>query len=89
MRTVQRVARGLRAVLQPDGINIIQNNGAAAGQTVFPTMSTSFRAGKATTRCGYGSHTLPSRPSCARWLNRSARQWQIYNKHMGPAFTTY
>ena len=34
-RTVQRVARGLRAALQPDGINIIQNNGAAAGQTVF------------------------------------------------------
>jgi histidine triad (HIT) family protein len=34
-RTVQRVARGLRAALQPDGINIIQNNGIAAGQTVF------------------------------------------------------
>lgn len=34
-RTVQRVARGLRAALDPDGINIIQNNGAAAGQTVF------------------------------------------------------
>jgi len=34
-QTVQRVARGLRAALQPDGINIIQNNGAAAGQSVF------------------------------------------------------
>src|SRR5215212_8135673 len=34
-QTVQRVARGLRAALHPDGINIIQNNGAAAGQTVF------------------------------------------------------
>jgi histidine triad (HIT) family protein len=34
-RTVQRVALGLRAALRPDGINIIQNNGAAAGQTVF------------------------------------------------------
>jgi histidine triad (HIT) family protein len=34
-RTVQRVALALRAVLQPDGMNIIQNNGAAAGQTVF------------------------------------------------------
>ncbi len=34
-QAVQRVARGLRAALQPDGINIIQNNGAAAGQTVF------------------------------------------------------
>jgi histidine triad (HIT) family protein len=34
-QTVQRVARGLREALQPDGINIIQNNGAAAGQTIF------------------------------------------------------
>ena len=34
-RTVQRVALGLRSALQPDGINIIQNNGAAAGQTIF------------------------------------------------------
>jgi histidine triad (HIT) family protein len=34
-QTVQRVARGLHAALQPDGMNIIQNNGAAAGQTVF------------------------------------------------------
>ncbi|MFM2310724.1 MAG: hypothetical protein RLY87_2846 [Chloroflexota bacterium] len=34
-RTTQRVARVLRDVLQPDGINIVQNNGAAAGQTVF------------------------------------------------------
>ena len=34
-QTVQRVARGLHAALQPDGVNIIQNNGAAAGQTVF------------------------------------------------------
>ena len=33
--TVQRVALGLRAALRPDGINIIQNNGAAAGQTVY------------------------------------------------------
>ncbi len=35
MRTTQRVALALREVLRPDGINIIQNNGAAAGQTVF------------------------------------------------------
>ena len=35
MRTVQRVALALRDVLQPDGMNVIQNNGAAAGQTVF------------------------------------------------------
>jgi histidine triad (HIT) family protein len=34
-QTVQRVARGLRAALHPDGINIIQNNGAAAELTVF------------------------------------------------------
>ena len=34
-RTTQRVARVLRDVLAPDGINIVQNNGAAAGQTVF------------------------------------------------------
>jgi histidine triad (HIT) family protein len=35
MRAVQRIALALREALQPDGINIIQNNGAAAGQTVF------------------------------------------------------
>ena len=34
-RTVQRVALALREVLKPDGMNIIQNNGLAAGQTVF------------------------------------------------------
>lgn len=34
-RTVQRVALALRDVLQPDGVNVIQNNGAAAGQSVF------------------------------------------------------
>jgi histidine triad (HIT) family protein len=33
--TVQRVARAIRDALQPDGLNIIQNNGAAAGQVVF------------------------------------------------------
>jgi histidine triad (HIT) family protein len=31
----QRVALALRDALQPDGLNIIQNNGAAAGQSVF------------------------------------------------------
>ena len=35
MRTVQRVALALRAALHPDGLNIIQNNGGAAGQSVF------------------------------------------------------
>ncbi len=34
-RTTQLVARALVAALRPDGFNIVQNNGAAAGQTVF------------------------------------------------------
>ncbi|MEI7643521.1 MAG: HIT domain-containing protein [Chloroflexales bacterium] len=33
-RTVQLVARAITAALQPDGLNILQNNGAASGQTV-------------------------------------------------------
>ncbi|HWQ16011.1 MAG TPA: HIT family protein [Roseiflexaceae bacterium] len=32
---VQKVATAIRDALRPDGINIVQNNGAAAGQTVF------------------------------------------------------
>lgn len=32
--TVQRVARALMGALQPDGLNIVQNNGPAAGQVV-------------------------------------------------------
>jgi histidine triad (HIT) family protein len=34
-RTVQRVALALRDALKPDGINVVQSNGAAAGQEVF------------------------------------------------------
>lgn len=34
-RTVQRVARAMREALAPDGIRIVQTNGAAAGQSVF------------------------------------------------------
>ena len=34
-RTVQRVALAIRQALQPDGLNVVQNNGPAAGQTVF------------------------------------------------------
>ncbi|RRR76363.1 MAG: HIT family protein [Candidatus Viridilinea halotolerans] len=34
-QTTQRVARAINTVLQPEGMNIVQNNGAAAGQTVF------------------------------------------------------
>ncbi len=33
--TVQRVAIAIRTALEPDGLNIIQNNGAAAGQVIF------------------------------------------------------
>ncbi|MBC8162321.1 MAG: HIT family protein [Roseiflexaceae bacterium] len=33
--TVQKVALALRDTLAPDGMNIVQNNGSAAGQTVF------------------------------------------------------
>ena len=35
MATVQRVARGVKAALKPDGILISQFNGSAAGQTIF------------------------------------------------------
>jgi histidine triad (HIT) family protein len=34
-RATQLVARAIVAALQPDGFNIVQNNGAAAGQVVF------------------------------------------------------
>lgn len=34
-KTTQRVAQAIRDALNPDGLNIIQNNGAAAGQTIF------------------------------------------------------
>jgi histidine triad (HIT) family protein len=34
-RTTQRVARAIVAALQPEGFNIVQNNGAVAGQTVM------------------------------------------------------
>jgi histidine triad (HIT) family protein len=35
MATVQRVTRGVRAALNPDGITLMQFNGAAAGQTIY------------------------------------------------------
>ena len=35
MPRVQRVAQGLRAALNPDGLVVTQFNGAPAGQTVF------------------------------------------------------
>ena len=38
--TTQTVARALTAALKPDGFNIIQNNGAAAGQVKAGTIFT-------------------------------------------------
>ena len=35
IKTVQRIARGVRTAFNPDGIKIMQFNGSAAGQTVF------------------------------------------------------
>lgn len=35
MQRVQRVAAGVRAALNPDGVMLVQFNGAPAGQTVF------------------------------------------------------
>ena len=33
--TSRRLAKAIQAALQPDGVRLIQSNGAAAGQTVF------------------------------------------------------
>ncbi len=35
MRTAVRVARAIKAALQPDGLNLLQSNGRAGGQAVF------------------------------------------------------
>jgi len=35
MRAAQKIAAAQRAALAPDGLNLIQSNGAAASQTVF------------------------------------------------------
>lgn len=34
-KTTQRVAQGIMDALKPEGFNVVQNNGAAAGQVVF------------------------------------------------------
>jgi histidine triad (HIT) family protein len=34
-RATQHVAHQLQHVVQPDGVNVVQSNGVAAGQTVF------------------------------------------------------
>jgi histidine triad (HIT) family protein len=35
MATVQRIVRAVRAALNPDGVTMMQFNGAAAGQTIY------------------------------------------------------
>jgi histidine triad (HIT) family protein len=35
IQTVQHVARGVQEAFEPDGVRLMQLNGAAAGQTVF------------------------------------------------------
>lgn len=35
LATAQRVAKAVEAVVKPDGINLLQANGAGAGQSVF------------------------------------------------------
>lgn len=35
MTTAQRIARAIRQAFRPDGVTLMQFNGAAAGQTVF------------------------------------------------------
>ena len=35
MATVQRVVRAQRAAIEPDGVSVLQFNGAASGQTIF------------------------------------------------------
>jgi len=35
MRTAVRVARAIKAALQPEGLNLLQSNGRAGGQAVF------------------------------------------------------
>jgi histidine triad (HIT) family protein len=35
MQTTQKVARAITEALKPDGYNVMQNNGSAAGQEVF------------------------------------------------------
>ena len=35
MITAQKVVKAMQAGLNPDGINVLQNNGEAAGQTVM------------------------------------------------------
>ena len=35
MATVQRITRAVRAAFNPDGVTVMQFNGAAAGQTIY------------------------------------------------------
>lgn len=70
--TAQKVARAVEAALEPEGINIIQANGPAAGQTVFH----------------YHSHIFPRLLNDGALLNWGhtpgdmARVEEVYNKIM-------
>ena len=35
VKSARRVARAVQAALQPEGVNLLQSNGAAAGQSVY------------------------------------------------------
>ena len=35
VKSARRVARAVQATLQPEGVNLLQSNGAAAGQSVY------------------------------------------------------
>ena len=70
--TAQKIARALQAALEPEGINIIQANGPAAGQTVLH----------------YHSHIFPRRLTDGAMMNWGhapgdmARIEEVYNKIM-------
>lgn len=65
--TTRRVAQAIVAALQPDGFNIVQNNGAAAGQVVFHYHVHIIRAGKAIVLCVVGNQAQPTWPNCMNW----------------------
>lgn len=54
MIAAKRVALAIQASLKPDGLNILQANGAAAFQSVPTSTSTSSRGGPTTARASTG-----------------------------------